>query len=699
MLYPTIISVDFPQSDHYSPILLLTKLPLPSLSSFYVFHSGQKGTVTLQKAQPLDVDEQQRNILLGYTMRISRSIQNKAMTFTSEELPYFFAPLSHAPRQRPDDWWNFPDISDSIPWDAAKLAADHYVVPLTPEHSSIDDQAADAVIQERWVEFTNRQFVKAVRHDLTPLSRPEKGTREAGFPSFSAYCEAHRKEFTGLKEDQPLIEVSLVPNIINNLDPFGKAVESSKPSAKYLIPEFCAKFTIPASTFRTALLLPSILHRVDGALLIKELNSNLFDDALNEDLLYTAISCPSANLDTDYNRLEFLGDAFLKYVVSAHCFVAMPEKREGGLHSVRQQIISNRALHNGVVNTGLPAYIQGKPLIVKIWQPVTQSANQKESSEMMKTQNDTEAGEEKRGKRKRQQDDQSIQWLGDKTVADVVEALIGAAYLSNGIDLALRTTQKLKVPISGMEEWSRSSNTSSVPHGRTVDLSPSVVAEVERVVSHPLKPAILAQALTHTSMQASQLVPYDRLEFLGDAVLDFQEIVRLRDEEERLSQIESRLPREFWSEVDAPKVLSDIIESIMGALLVSNEFSLTAVEGFFDTALKPFFERYIRLQTLSRHPNVTLYEFFQAAGCQQHRIQKDVDHDTIQCSVLVHDVVLATITGTSSSGTVRMVSTAALTALDNDPSFMERVCDCRSGANQNQPRNKDMKVQLGYEAD
>lgn len=176
MLYPTIISVDFPQSDHYSPILLLTKLPLPSLSSFYVFHSGQKGTVTLQKAQPLDVDEQQRNILLGYTMRISRSIQNKAMTFTSEELPYFFAPLSHAPRQRPDDWWNFPDISDSIPWDAAKLAADHYVVPLTPEHSSIDDQAADAVIQERWVEFTNRQFVKAVRHDLTPLSRPEKGT-------------------------------------------------------------------------------------------------------------------------------------------------------------------------------------------------------------------------------------------------------------------------------------------------------------------------------------------------------------------------------------------------------------------------------------------------------------------------------------------------------------------------------------------
>lgn len=162
----------------------------------------------------------------------------------------------------------------------------------------------------------------------------------------------------------------------------------------------------------------------------------------------------------------------------------------------------------------------------------------------------------------------------------------------------------------------------------------------------------------------------------------------------------------------------------MGALLVSNEFSLTAVEGFFDTALKPFFERYIRLQTLSRHPNVTLYEFFQAAGCQQHRIQKDVDHDTIQCSgksselsrllhaklrtdchalfsptVLVHDVVLATITGTSSSGTVRMVSTAALTALDNDPSFMERVCDCRSGANQNQPRNKDMKVQLGYEAD
>ena len=67
-------------------------------------------------------------------------------------------------------------------------------------------------------------------------------------------------------------------------------------------------------------------------------------------------------------------------------------------------------------------------------------------------------------------------------------------------------------------------------------------------------------------------------------------------------------------------------------------------------------------------------------------------------TVLVHDVVLATITGTSSSGTIRMVSTAALTALDGDPNFMKKVCDCRSGASQNQPRNKDKKVQLGYEA-
>lgn len=61
------------------------------------------------------------------------------------------------------------------------------------------------------------------------------------------------------------------------------------------------------SVFRTALLLPSVLRRVDDILLVKELNARYFDHCIKESLLHEAVSCPSAGVEFDYERLELLG--------------------------------------------------------------------------------------------------------------------------------------------------------------------------------------------------------------------------------------------------------------------------------------------------------------------------------------------------------------------------------------------------------
>lgn len=93
-----------------------------------------------------------------------------------------------------------------------------------------------------------------------------------------------------------------------------------------LIPELCAKFTIPAryvhfclrslhetlnfvsgSTLRTALLLPSITRRIDDFLLVKELNAKFFEHSIIEHHLHAAISAPAAGIEFDYERLELLG--------------------------------------------------------------------------------------------------------------------------------------------------------------------------------------------------------------------------------------------------------------------------------------------------------------------------------------------------------------------------------------------------------
>ena len=64
---------------------------------------------------------------------------------------------------------------------------------------------------------------------------------------------------------------------------------------------------MPASFYRTAVLLPSIMWKLDDWLVVKEMNNKFFDNAIREDLLYEAIAAHAAGLEMDYERLELLG--------------------------------------------------------------------------------------------------------------------------------------------------------------------------------------------------------------------------------------------------------------------------------------------------------------------------------------------------------------------------------------------------------
>jgi len=111
------------------------------------------------------------------------------------------------------------------------------------------------------------------------------------------------------------------------------------------------------------------MRRIDDMLLVTELNATLFDHSIHEPQLHAAISAPSACAEFDYERLELLGDAYLKYLSSIYLFVTNPSQHEGALHSARLRIISNRALFFNAENAGLAPYIQAKPLVPKQWCP------------------------------------------------------------------------------------------------------------------------------------------------------------------------------------------------------------------------------------------------------------------------------------------------------------------------------------------
>ena len=109
-------------------------------------------------------------------------------------------------------------------------------------------------------------------------------------------------------------------------------------------------------------------------------------------LIHRSFRFETEGIDSDNQRLEFLGDAVLGFVAGAFVYKRFASKQEGFLTSLRSQIISGKALAEIATKLKLGEYLQvGK-------------------------------GEAKSGGRCRA-----------STLADALEAVIGAAYLDGGI--------------------------------------------------------------------------------------------------------------------------------------------------------------------------------------------------------------------------------------------------------------------------
>ncbi|KAK7049611.1 Dicer-like protein 1 [Paramarasmius palmivorus] len=792
-LYPLIIRVTTSNSSvpYHAPMLMLTLQPLPDFPTFKVYFSGVPAGISLEKAATLIVNDQQLQVLFMYTLRVWRNIRNRPYTCSLDKMQYFFAPLDRDELFMRGESTSLPDITNAIPWDLVTLAAQHYAVPMKfGSANEIASDAEDAVIQDRWSQFTRRYDVVRVRSDLSPLSPPfETEPGKTQYETLVDFCKARNKDFNGLNDyKQALVEVSKFPIFVDRLNPSTPAgTEHGDSVVRYFIPELCAKCTIPASTMRTTLLIPCVLQRIDEFLLVKELNARLFSNIIPDDLLHVALTTRSAGLEYDYERLEMLGDAFLKYLASLQVFVSGPCRDEGHMHVARQRLISNKTLLECALSVGLPSYIQSRPFSLRNWQPPNfhvQIDSPNSSSEPIATRNVSSAdagsahaiipsddnmpnsrpsdaepleapnGTKKKGrksKRKKVAGEQQVTYLGDKTVADVAEAIIGAAFVSGGSDAALQAAKSLNLPITPeIEQWSDFYHLAkTIPRQAPAGTRKLPVEQIEKIIGHRVKrPHLLAQALTHLSKANPEIASYSRLEFLGDAILDFMVvrhvfdrnqqltpgaltllkgamvsnsalaavcvrsglhqylllgsshledniksyigILQQKENEEHANAIKEHRPiGQYWHGVETPKVLADIVESIIGAIYLSDDFTPTGAEKFFELVLKPFYDKHISLQTLSHHPTKVLLELVQGKGCHQFELAREGE----QCLVLVHDIILAGAQDLNAAAAARSASLSALCALEGDPGFLRRTCDCSTRTTKASAR----KVLTGFE--
>ncbi|XP_052735388.1 endoribonuclease Dicer homolog 2 isoform X6 [Vigna angularis] len=348
-----------------------------------------------------------------------------------------------------------------------------------------------------------------------------------------------------------------------------------------------------------------------------------------------------------YESLETLGDSFLKYAASQLLFKTYQNHHEGLLSVKREKIISNTALCKLGCNSGLAGFIRNAPFDPNVWIiPGDYSRTFKYTELITKGKKNYVYGKRK---------------LKRKIIADVVEALIGAFLSTGGEKAALMFMDWVGIKVSF----------DKIAYDRHFDIQPEKLVNVEFLESK-LKysfhdRSLLVEALTHGSYMLPE-VPrcYQRLEFLGDSVLDYlitwylynkypgmspgqltdmrsasvnndcyawstikhglhkhvlhasQELhMHIAVTLDNFEKLSSSSTFGYECETSLPKVLGDILEALAGAILVDSGYNKEVVWQ----SIKPLLEPLVTPETLKLHP---IREFYEVCQKKSYKIIQDV---------------------------------------------------------------------------
>jgi dsRNA-specific ribonuclease len=309
-------------------------------------------------------------------------------------------------------------------------------------------------------------------------------------------CEMEVGEGSTEKKVETCIEAVRFGKRADFLHPLANQATQKAPTI--LVAQHCTVDRLPYRYARAASFIPCILHRVSTQLLATHLSKTLLASLQISDtnLILTAITAPQAREGYDYQSVEFLGDSVLKFLTTAHLYSSRPTWHEGYLSAKKDRIVSNENLCKAALHAGLDAFIITKIFTGHKWKP-------QYISELLIPKQ------------------QQMRRLSSKILADVVEALIGSSYLFSGLSCAL-SALKIFLP---SDPWP--STIDITAHNHQELTLPAYLQPLEGLTGHTFQhPHLLIEALTHPSQQTSGL-SYQRLEFLGDSILDFLVVRRI----------------------------------------------------------------------------------------------------------------------------------------------------------------------------
>ncbi|KAG0353421.1 Dicer-like protein 1 [Gamsiella multidivaricata] len=672
--------------SRFRTMCLLTYQPLPcDISPFNLYVEGAPRLVTLKSSPvPMQVDEGRRKLLKQFTLNLFQRMCRKTFECALEGLPYFVAPLTKT-------YVAGSPLQTGIAWDNVKLGQSLEPLPIT-EEDKVEAFIMDSVVTLR-TDYGRDFFIKKIlriyrvkdvmppedfkqelaawdvaiaKGKATALELSNGSDARAEGRTFAAYFKW--KYSTDCTNDDLILSVDRVRKMRNHLQPAVRDEERRDDASANIVPlSACMRCSVSADVLRMSQLVPSILFSLDSTLLVQEVRMKFGFMRTRLDLLQVAFTTSSANRDYQYERLEFLGDSFLKFASTIRLYIINPSKDEGQLHASRIRIISNRALLGHATKLELYRYVTSIPFHRKSWRPTQFVVDGKPCKEVQ------------------------YQNLSNKTLADIVEASLGAAYLSGGVTNGFHVAKTLGIPFDEFAEWSDFHRVFSRMKMATLDNSEDRtsksmltrgqllnIQDVQKLLDYEFKdPFLFVEAMTHASHIRNDSVCYQRLEFLGDAVLDFQ-VVRycyekypsappgavtlIKDAsvnnailgaisinwglhhylnhysstlvgaiaraivslEFKTEQSPTKtLEGEYWSDITMPKVLGDLVESTLGAVFVDSGFDFDVISGLFARLIQPFLDKHVNFENIVIHPSKALLESLQAKGCNNFAFENE----------------------------------------------------------------------------
>ncbi|KAI9847076.1 MAG: Dicer-like protein 1 [Sclerophora amabilis] len=662
-MYVTVVELEDPSMlrGPYQPVAILTRTKLPTFPRFPLhFDAGSHcKVINTPMDTKLDVTSENLSLISDFTLRIFQDIFNKTYESDISRIPYWIIPLKVCRQVTSGE-----NPESLVDWDILRFVQENHELLW-------NDDTPHSFFENRFVvdpgDGGRRFFTVAVAPGLKPLDAVPVGAPPAknmnNILEYSSSLWRATRAKVKFRVDQPVIEANRIMHRRNWLDEITEK-EKDVQTRCYICPQPLKISALPTSVAAMSLLFPAIVFRFESYLICLDACELLHLD-IKPELALEALTKDSDNTEEhqgeqihfqrgmgkNYERLEFLGDCFLKMATSISLYTQCPDNDEFEYHVRRMLLVCNKNLFNTALDLKLYEYIRSQGFSRRLWYP--------QEPKLLK------------GKGTKQGKDSHKQSLGDKTIADVCEALIGAALLSHfdtgNVDNAVRAVTKLvNSKDHDLVRWEDYYTLYTKP---AYQIAPSSQSQLD--LARQLKekhdyqfqhPRLLRSAFQHPSYPFSweKIPSYQRLEFLGDSLLDmacvnflfsrfpnrdpqwltehkmamvsnrflgavcvrlgFHKHLRHNGSGKLQSQIQEYVTEiqeaekeangapDYWVHLKSPpKALPDVVEAYIGAVFVDSEFNYKEVERFFEAHIRCFFEDMSIYDTFANnHPTTFL---------------------------------------------------------------------------------------------